>query len=602
MFLLWGKHIRKYYPRYFIFFLIGAASLIAVDYFQLFIPDVLGDLVNHLTEYGTIDLQSDFFKEIMIRVFIVAGVMFFGRVLWRVSLFYASNKIEEKMRLEMFEKAEKLDLSFYHNTKIGNIMNWCTTDIETIEQFLGWGTLMMIDGVFLTGIALTKMFMLNYGMTLFILIPISLIIVWGALCESKMSKMWELRQEANDALYDFSQENFTGIRVIKAFVKERQQIRAFSKIANKTKDTNVKFTFVSVLFDVIIEVIIALVNCLIIALGGYIVYRTFINDPLVIFGNTFVLSAGDLVKFFGYYDSLIWPLIALGQVVTMFSQARSSYKRIAHFLDAPEDVKDKEGVIDVDIQGKIVFDHFSFKYPDGEFDCLKDISLTINKGERVGIIGTVGSGKSTLISVLVRLFNVQENSLFIDDVDIMNISLKSLRNGVSVAPQDNFLFSDSIKNNIAFSNENAEMEDIKKAAQFAAIEEDILEFEEGYDSLMGENGHTVSGGQKQRISLARAYLKNAPVLILDDSVSAVDLKTEESILTNIKECRKDKTTIIIASRISTVIDLDKVIVLSKGTLEAFDTPKNLLKTSDTFSRLYLLQELEKEKGRKADGE
>ena len=594
MFLLWGKHIRKYYPRYLIFFLIGAASLIAVDYFQLKIPDALGDLVNHIELNGTVDLYSDFFKEIMIQVFIVAAVMFFGRVLWRLSLFYASNKIEEKMRLEMFVKAEKLDLTFYHNTKIGNIMNWCTTDIETLEQFLGWGTLMMIDGVFLTGIALYKMFQVNLGMTLLILIPISLIIVWGAVCESRMSKMWEIRQEANDALYDFSQESFTGIRVIKAFVKEQQQIRAFAKIARHTQNTNVKFTFVSVLFDVIIEVIIALVNCLIIGFGGYVVYRTWLGDPLFMFGNEITLNAGDLVKFFGYYSSLIWPLIALGQVVTMFSQARSSYKRIAHFLDAPEDIKDKEGVVDLPIKGKITFDHFNFKYPDGEFDCLKDINLTLEQGERIGIIGTVGSGKSTLISVLVRLFNVQEGTLFIDDVDIMSISLKSLRDGVAVAPQDNFLFSDSIKNNIAFSNIDDDFEEVQNAARFAAIEEDILEFEEGYDSLMGENGHTVSGGQKQRISLARAYLKNSPILILDDSVSAVDTKTEETILHNIMNERKDRTTLVVASRVSTVSHLDKIIVLNEGELEAFDTPANLLKTSPTYKKMVKLQELQKE--------
>lgn len=596
MFLLWGKHIRKYYLKYFIFFLIGVASLIMVDYFQLVIPEVLGDLVDELNNNGTIDVESTFFREIMIKVLVVSAIMFAGRVLWRVSLLFASHKIEEKMRYEMFLKAERLDLSFYHSTKIGNIMNWCTTDIETIQEFLGWGTLMMVDGIFLTSIALAKMFMLNYTIALFILIPISLIVVWGAICESRMGAIWKYRQEKDDSIYDFTQENFTGIRVIKAFVKEQQQIRAFSKIAKECQQANVKFTFVSILFDVIIEIIIAIVNSLIIGLGGFIVYRTVTGNPFDLNGNIIALSPGELVKFFGYYSSLIWPLIALGQVVTMFSQARASYKRIAHFLDAPEDIFDKEDAQEVQIEGSIKFDNFSFKYPDGDFDCLNNISLTINKGERIGIVGTVGSGKSTLVSVLVRLFNVKENTLFIDGVDIMKIKIDCLRKGVSIAPQDNFLFSDTIKNNIAFASDDFAMEDIESAARFASIEEDILGFEAGYDTLMGENGHTVSGGQKQRISLARAYLKDSPILILDDSVSAVDLKTEESILNNINEHRKGKTTIIIASRISTVIDLDKVIVLNKGHLEAFDTPKNLLKTSDTFSRLYALQELEKEKG------
>lgn len=596
MFLLWGKHVRKYYLRFFIFFLIGFAALIVVDYFQLLIPELLGELVDKLKIDGTIDVGSEYFRNLIFKVIGVAAIIFVGRIVWRSSLFYASNKIEEKMRMEMFLKAEKLDLSFYHTTKIGNIMNWCTTDIETIEQFLGWGTLMLIDGVFLTILTLTKMFILDYFLALIILFPILLIAVWGALCEKMMSKIWDERQQSNDKIYDFSQESFTGIRVIKAFVKEQQQIIAFSKHARNNQDTNVRFTFISAIFDVVIELIIALVVSVILGFGGWFVWGVVTGNPVVIFGREIELTAGKLVTFYGYFDYLIWPMIALGQVVTMFSQANASYKRIAHFLDAPENIVDAEDAKEMDIQGKITFDHFSFTYPDGESECLKDISLTINKGESVGIIGTVGSGKSTLVNVLVRLYNVNENSLFIDDVDIMKIKLSSLRKGISIAPQDNFLFSDTINNNIGFAKENPNLDDVMIAAKFSDVHNDIVDFEEGYESKLGENGHTVSGGQKQRISLARAYLKDSPILILDDSVSAVDLKTEETILDNIKTNRAGKTTIIIASRVSTVMELDKIIVLSKGHLEGFDTPANLLKTSGLFARMVALQKLEKEKG------
>lgn len=583
MFLLWGKHIRKYYPKYFIFVLIGMASLIAVDFFQLMIPDALGDVINTLKNTGTLDVYSQDFKNIIIKVIIVAIVMFVGRFLWRISLFFSSKKIEENIRFEMFEKAEELDVAYFRTTKVGNIMSWFTNDIETLEEFLGWGTLMAIDGVFLTLMALIKMFMASVPLTLFTLIPISLIALWGFICEKRMSIIWELRQESNDKIYDFSQESFTGIRVIKAFVKELQQIHAFSKLAAENRDINIKFTTFSVFFDSVIEIIIASVMLVILSVGGYIVIE----------GN---LSAGTLVAFFGYFFTLIWPMIALGQVVTMFSKGRTSYKRIAHFLDSQPEVKDDKDCLSLDIKGKITFNHFSFTYPKEKEPYIKDVTLNINEGEKIGVIGTVGSGKSTLMSVLVHIFNVDRGTLFIDDVDIMDIKLSSLRKGISISPQDNFLFSSSIKDNIAFYDVDSDFNKVIEAAQFANIDEDIKSFEDGYDSMLGENGHTVSGGQKQRISLARAYITDSPILILDDSVSAVDLKTEEIILDNIKKKRSEKTTIIVASRVSTVMSMDRIIVLSKGQLEAFDTPQNLLKISPTFSSMVKLQELEKEKG------
>ena len=597
MFLLWGKHIRKYYLAFGIFFLIGVAALVTVDYFQLRVPEVIGGIVDKIKEDGSIDVSSAFFIDSILTVLTVAIVMFLGRITWRVSLFFASKKIEEKIRNEMFLKAESLDLEYYHANKVGNIMNWFINDIETLEEFLGWGSLMMIDGLFLTGLALAKMFIMNSSLALISLIPILLIAIWGAIVEKRMSEMWRMRQESNDKIYDFSQESFTGIRVIKAFVKEQQQIAEFRKAAEQNRDINVKFTYISVLFDVVIELIIALIVSIIIGFGGWFVYGTVTGSPVVLFGNSILLTPGQLVTFFGYFSSLIWPMIALGQVVTMFSKAHASYKRIARFLDSDVSVKDSETAQNVDIKGKIEFRKFNFTYPDGDSDCLTDINLLINPGEKIGVIGTVGSGKSTLVNTLLRLYNVVPGTLFIDDVDIMDIKLKSLRKGISIAPQDNFLFSDTIENNIAFASEDlTHLDRVRDAALFADVDNDISNFDKGYESLLGENGHTVSGGQKQRISLARAYMKDAPVLILDDSVSAVDLKTEEQILGNINKQREGKTTIIIASRVSTVMGMDKVIVLNKGKLEDFDSPANLLKHEGTFSRMVALQELEKEKG------
>ena len=595
MFLLWGKYIRKYYPRFVIFFLIGLSALVTVDIYQLKIPEIIGSLVDKLSKEGTIDVNSEYFITTILETVVVAVVLFAGRIVWRMSLFYASKRIEEKLREEMYLKAEKLDVTYYHNNKVGNVMSWATEDLETLQEFLGWGSLMVIDGVFLTSLALVKMFILNYSLAIISLFPILLIALAGAICEKHMSMRWKLRQESNDSLYDYSQESFTGIRVIKAFVKERQQIHQFRKMAEINREANVRFTFISVLFDVIIELIIALVAAIILGFGGWFVYATVTGNPVNLFGTTIYLEAGPLITFLGYFFSLVWPMIALGNVITSFSKARTSYRRVANFLDTPIDIKDDENAQEVEIEGNIEFKDFSFTYPGANKPSLQNISLKINKGEMVGVVGAVGSGKSTLVNCLVRLYNVNKEQIYIDNVDMMNIKLSSLRDGFAVSPQDNFLFSGSIKENIVFDEEDND-EKFMDALLNSDVAKDIDLFEKKEKTTIAENGATISGGQKQRISLARAFYKDSQVLVLDDVVSAVDLRTEQNILNNLRNARSGKTTIIVASRVSTVMNLDKVIVLNKGLLEAFDTPKNLLKTSDTFSRMVLLQKLSAKKG------
>lgn len=596
MFLLWGKYINKYYLKYLPFFLIGLASLITVDWFQLELPEVLGSIVQQLKDYGTIDLTSSFFHDTMIHVIYLAFILFGGRILWRLSLFFASKKIEAHIRHEMYLKAEALDVTYYHSNKIGNIMSWATNDIETLEEFLGFGSLMMIDGVFLTLFALVKMFVLAPALGVISLLPIALIALIGALCSGVMSNRWRLRQESNDALYDFSQESFTGIRVIKAFVKEKQQIHEFRKIAKKSQDLSVKFVFISTLYDVLIEIVIALIVSIILGFGGWFVYAAVTGNPIVIFGQSVIIEAGQLVTFIGYFFSLIWPMIALGQVVTRLSKARASYRRIANFLDVPINIFDKEGAINIDVKGEISFRHFSFNYPGSDKDVLKDITLDIHKGEHIGIVGTIGSGKTTLVNSLLHLYNINPQQVYIDDTDVDDISISCLRGAVSIAPQDNFLFAGSIFDNIALSEDESNLEKVNKACEDADIAKDINEFKDGIKTSIAEGGVTVSGGQKQRIALARALFKSSPILILDDVVSAVDIKTEENILNNIAKNRADKTTLIVASRVSTVMNMDRIIVLNKGQLEAFDTPTNLMQISDTFKTMALLQQHSLKKG------
>lgn len=567
-------------------------GLVAVDVFQLFIPEYLGKLVD-MFDGGAIDKAA--LKEIILGVMVVAIVMFFGRIMWRLSIFNASQRIEAGLRHTMFLKSERLSQRYYHENKVGTVMAWFTTDLETIEEFFGWGSVMLVDALFLSVLALYKMFSLDWALSCLLLIPLALIVVWGMLVEKFMALKWEQRQNEFDKLYDFSQESFTGIRVIKAFVKETQQLHAFAKIAKRNKDANIELVKVSVIFDAIIEIIIAAIMALILGLGGYFVYRYVTGTPVFVFGHEVDMTAGGLITFVGYFDTLVWPMIALGQVVTMRSRSKASLKRITNFLDQEEEIRNVENAYVLEnVQGEIRFDNFSFAYPSSEANVLKNITFTVNPGESVGIVGKIGSGKTTLVNTLLHLYNVERGKVFIDGHDIMDCNIESLRDAIGYVPQDNFLFSDKVKNNIAFSCNELDMDKVYDAAKFADVHSNIEEFTEGYETVSGERGVTLSGGQKQRISIARAYIKDAPIMILDDSVSAVDVKTEETILANIQSERKGKTTIVIASRVSTVSHLDKILVLDKGEVEAYDTPQRLEEISPTYKKMVYLQKLERE--------
>ena len=594
--MLFGKYINKYYLRYAIFFIIGVVALVLVDIAQTYVPKYLGEVIDLLSDGPLTPESKERILYIVIATIVVAAIMMVGRVTWRITIFHASFKIEANLREEMFKKAERLSQRYYHENKVGTVMAWFTNDIETIQEFFGWGTIMLVDALFLSVFVIVQMVLLEPILSAISILPIVLIVVWGALVEKFMSLRWEARQKSFDSLYDFSQETFSGISVIKAFVKETQQLHAFAKLANKDKEANIKFVRLSQLFDFSIEVIIALLFSLIIAFGGWFVYSSVTaGSQLTILGHTINITAGELVTFIGYYDLLIWPMIALGQIVTMRSRAKTSLKRISHFLDEPEEILENDGTVEVKtINGDISFSNFSFAYPGNKNLALEGITLSIKAGETVGIVGKIGCGKTTLVNSLLRLYNLNKGEIFIDGVDIMDYKASSLRNLIAYVPQDNFLFSDTVSNNISFSSDSLSPDVIEKAAEFSDVATDIKGFKDGYQTVSGERGVTLSGGQKQRISIARAYVKKAPIMILDDSVSAVDVKTEETILKNITEQRAGMTTLVVASRVSTVNHLDKIIVLNEGKLEAFGSPKELMKTSQTYQTMVYLQELERE--------
>ena len=590
--MLFGKYINKYYKKYWFYFLIGLISLIIVDVVQTFIPRYLGQIIDKNNE-----LVMDLGKvgTIVGRIMICAVIMFLGRMVWRLSLLRAARGIEANLREDMFKKAESMSASYYHETKAGNIMNWFTSDIEEIGEFFGWGTVMIIDAIFLSASVLVSMVNLSPWMTLIALLPIALIIVWGMIVDRVMSARWEYRQKEYDRLYDFTTENFSGIRVIKSFVKQNQEIHAFAKIARKNQETNVGFARLSVFFNVIIEIILTLEMSMLLGFGGWFVYAAATGTPIQIFGQSITLTVGELMEFVGYVDLLVWPMIALGEVVSMRSRAKGSLKRISAFLaTTPDVINPLNGVKLTSGKGEIEFRNFSFSYPSVADTALSEVNMHIRPGEHIGIVGKIGSGKTTLVQSLFRFYNVAPGTLYIDGVDVMEADIPSLRNQLAYAPQDNFLFSDSIEGNIAFSSDTVDAKKVVEAACFADVDANIKGFPKGYETILGERGMTLSGGQKQRVSVARAFYKSSPILVLDDCVSAVDLKTEETMLRNIAEQRKGLTTLLVASRVSSVASMDRIAVLDQGKLIGFGTHAELLSSCPEYKKMVVLQQLERE--------
>ena len=407
-------------------------------------------------------------------------------------------------------------------------MSLFTNDLETIQECFGSGILMMCDAAFLGILTVVKMWRMDVGLTLLALIPMALLLASGIIVGKYMTKKWETRQAAFSDLSDFSQESFSGIAVVKAFVKEAKELLAFRRLNKRNEEVNVSYTKASTLLNITVTLFVESVICIILGYGGYLVYQ----------GQ---FDAGQLVEYIGYFTAMVWPVMAVSQLIEMTSRGKASLNRVSELLDAKQDVVDKPDVEDVkDIEGRIEFRHLTFRYPDGEFDVLKDVSFTIEPGENVGLVGKTGSGKTTIVDLILRTYNVPDGTIFLDGHDVNTIPIRDVRAAAAYVPQDNFLFSDTIEDNIAFAYEGeqaAEAEAAEEAARLAAVHDNIVGFKDRYMTMLGERGVTVSGGQKQRISIARALMKHAKILILDDSVSAVDTKTEQEILTNLKKNR-----------------------------------------------------------------
>ena len=511
-----------------------------------------------------------------------------GRFLWRVCFFGAGIRVEADLRNRMFDHAKDLSREYYQLNKVGDLMSLFTNDLETIQECYGWGIMMFFDAVMLGALALIKMWRMDAVMTLLSLIPMLFLMGAATIVGKRMERKWEHRQACFSKLSDFSQESFSGIAVIKAFVKESVELMAFKKLNKENEDANISFTKTSVLMRIMVALFVESVMCVILGYGGYLVHQ-----------GTF--NAGQLMEFIGYFNAIIWPVMAVSELIDMGSRGKASLKRVSELLDAERTVVDKPGVEELeDIRGAIEFRGLSFRYPDGELQALEDVSFTIEAGENVGLVGKTGSGKTTLVDLILRTYNVPDGTLFIDGHDVNSVSIRSVREGCAYVPQDNFLFSDTIRNNIAFGVTASEDAAVTAAAVLSDVDENIRGFQKGYDTVLGERGVTVSGGQKQRISIARALMKDAPILILDDSVSAVDTKTERTILDNLRRTRAGKTTILIAHRISTIESMDKILFIDDGSLAAVGTHPELYASCAEYRKMVDLQKLKEEGGESND--
>ena len=572
------RFIWQYIKRHKWQYLGGIITLFILDFANLYIPKVTGVITDGLAA-RTMDMDG-----VLRNIGIILGIgltLAVGRFLWRYFIFGASRSIEHEIRDNMFAHLETLDVEYYNEHKTGDLMTRFTSDLNAVRMAIGPAVIAAFDAVVMTVMVIGQMMVyVNVKLTLIAIIPM-IFIAFGELYFGKiMQKRFLERQEAVSDLTDFVQESFSGVRVVKAFVREQSQIRAFARANANAKKKNLRIAQMESIVIPLLDVVIGISSLLTLLYGGY----------LALAGE---ITIGRFVAFNQYITMLVWPMLACGEAINMFSQGGAGIRRIQEVFEEKPEIADTEQVANVSsIRGDISLKHLTFIHRGHSEPTLKDISLEVKAGTTLAVIGRTGNGKSTLVNLLLHLYNTKPGMILIDGRDINSIPLKTLRENIAYVPQDNFLFSDTLKSNIAFGTDNEEMDEIIRATKTACIHDNIIAFPDGYDTIVGERGVTLSGGQKQRSSIARALKKDAPILILDDALSAVDTDTEEKILRNLKENRRGKTTILIAHRISTIQNADTILVLEDGEAKECGNHRELMALGGIYKDMFEKQQLE----------
>lgn len=570
------RFLKPFFKEYKWHYFFGLVWLLMVNFMQLIVPRVLGNITDGLAK-GTLDTTGILrYSAIILGIGLVIGI---SRFMWRIYISGTSRKLEYFLRNKLVSHLQKLSPSYFNHHKTGDLMAHATNDINAIRMAFGMGVIMVTDAVVIS--IATIFLMINQvgiGLTILVLFPLPFLASGAAIFGKLIHKRFKSVQEAFSNLTDKAQENLSGIRVVKAFVQEKAEIEKFNEASQHHVNENMRLILVWGALFPLAQVIASISIILIIMFGG----RAVINNQI---------SLGDFVAFNSYLGLMIWPMMAIGWVMNVIQRGSASMDRINEILLEKPEIRDSKMAVNLDVKGEIHFKNLTFSYEKGS-PALKNINLKIEQGKTIAIIGRTGSGKTTLVNLILRLANPPKGTLYIDGVDINDVSLKSLRKNIGYVPQDNFLFSTTVEKNIAFALQDYTTEQVEEAAKFAQVYDNIVDFPKKFQTMMGERGVTLSGGQKQRVSIARALIKDPAILILDDSLSAVDTHTEEEILKALKIIMKSRTSIIISHRVSTVKEADEIIVMDDGEIIEQGTHEQLVGLGGHYYQLHLKQLLE----------